>query len=57
MAVSDAQKRAIVKYEKENVVRISLKLNKKTDADILELLSKQKSKQGFIKDCIRKAGM
>lgn len=49
---SKAQLRAVAKYEAENVVRVFLKLNKKTDAEILARLEKEPSKQGFIKACI-----
>ncbi len=41
-------------YDKENTVRLNLKLNKTTDADILEKLSQVESKQGYIKKLIRK---
>lgn len=40
-------------YDMENTVQIRLKLNKKTDADILEWFAKQQSKQGSIKRLIR----
>lgn len=51
---SYAQKAASAKYDKENTIRLSLKLNKTTDADILEKLNQVKSKQGYIKELIRK---
>lgn len=51
--VSEAQVRATKKYEAENVVRISVKLNKNTDTDILEALEKSENKQGLIKESIR----
>lgn len=41
------------KYDKENTVQVKLKLNKKTDADILEKLESVDSKQGYIKELIR----
>ena len=41
------------KYDKENTIFIGLKLNKKTDADIIEVLGD--NKQGSIKELIRKA--
>ena len=41
------------KYQKENVTRVVLKLNKKTDADILEWLEGLDNKQGSIKEIIR----
>ena len=47
-------KAAIAKYDKENTIRLSLKLNKTTDADILKKLSQVESKQGYIKELIRK---
>lgn len=41
------------RYDKENTVSVRLKLNKKTDADIIAKLSKVDSKQGYIKRLIR----
>lgn len=35
---TEAQKRASAKYDASNTVRITLKLNKKTDADIIQKL-------------------
>lgn len=49
-----AQIKASNKYDKENTKQIALRLNKKTDADIIEHLEKQGSKQGYIKELIRK---
>ena len=49
-----AQKEAVYKYDRDHTVRISLKLNKGTDADILAWLEQQESKQGYIKSLIRK---
>jgi len=43
------------KYDKANTVKLSLKLNKKTDEDVLTWLNSQESKQGAIKKLIRKA--
>lgn len=54
MATTEAQKRATMKYEAKNTVQVHLKLNKKTDADILARLEKVESKQGYIKGLIRK---
>lgn len=42
------------KYDKENTVQIKMKLNKKTDADILQKLAAVPNKQGYIKSLIRK---
>ena len=40
-------------YDKVNTQRVYLKLNKTSDADILEHLEKQPNKQGYIKALIR----
>lgn len=50
---SEAQKRASSKYDNENTVQVKLKLNKKTDADIIAILAEQKNVQGYIKKLIR----
>lgn len=42
------------KYQKENIKRVVLKLNKRTDADILVWLDSIDNKQGMIKGIIRK---
>ena len=42
------------KYDKSNTTRYQLKLNNQTDADIIQKLITVKSKQGYIKECIRK---
>lgn len=41
------------KYDAANAVHVSLKLNKKTDKEILEALSKAENKQAFIKEALR----
>lgn len=41
------------RYDAENTVQIRLKLNKKTDADILQKLEEVGNKQGYIKALIR----
>ncbi len=51
---SKAQVKASNKYDKENTRQISVRLNKKTDADILEHLETVESKQGYIKELIRR---
>lgn len=53
MGETEAQKRARLKYEAEHTTQIKLKLNRNTDADILEKLSSVPSKQGYIKELIR----
>lgn len=41
------------KYDAANTVQVKMKLNKKSDSDILEQLEKVGSKQGYIKALIR----
>lgn len=53
MAQSEKQKAYIEAWQKEHVRRVVVKLNKRTDADILAELNKQESKQGYIKKAIR----
>lgn len=43
------------RYDKKNTKGLYLKLNIKTDADILNWLDEQDSKQGAVKELIRKA--
>ena len=50
----DAQYRASQKYKAENIKRVVISLNKKTDADIIEFLRTIDNVQGFIKELIRK---
>ena len=42
------------RYDEKNTRRYTIKLNFKTDADIIEKLEKEESKQGYIKELIRK---
>ena len=51
---ADAYKRATKKYDAANTVQIKLKLNLKTDADVIEKLNAVDSKQGYIKELIRR---
>ena len=50
---TEAQKRATAKYDASNTQKIVLKLNTRTDADVLEWLAQQPNKQGAIKKLIR----
>ena len=51
---SEAQRRAVVKYDKNNIKRVVLKLNKKTDQDIIDHLKKIDGVNGYLKQLIRK---
>jgi hypothetical protein len=50
---TEAQLRAKAKYNKTNTVGYCLRLNKKTDEDIIQVLNSQDSMQGYIKALIR----
>jgi len=41
------------KYEKENLRQIRLKINRKTEPELLEWIEKQENIQGYIKQLIR----
>ena len=53
MTASKAQLRAQAKYDKDNTVQVKLKLNKKTDKDIIIRLAAADNVQGYIKELIR----
>lgn len=45
--------RAIRKYDDANTIQFKMKLNRKTDADIIGKLDTEPNKQGYIKRLIR----
>lgn len=51
--VTEAQKKASAKYDKNHTKSIIVKLNKNNDADILAKLDEVENKQGYIKNLIR----
>lgn len=51
---TEATKKAQKKYDQQNTRMVSVKLNKKTDADILKRIEKIGNKQKYIKALIRK---
>ena len=53
MKTSEAQKRAVAKYDATNTKSFLLKLNKKTDADIIAFLEQQPNKLAYLKKLIR----
>jgi hypothetical protein len=54
MATKEAKSRASAKYDKNHTKGIYLKLNKETDADIINFLSLHAgSNQGLIKELLR----
>lgn len=50
---TEARKRAVKKYDEANTKQVHLKLNLKTDVDILEHLAHVDNVQGYIKELIR----
>ena len=53
MKTSEAQKRAVAKYDARNTKSHLLKLNRKTDADIIAHLDQQPNKLAYLKKLIR----
>lgn len=54
---TEAQKKAVREYSRRSRDKfkvMTLKLNKETDADVLEKLASVENMQGYIKDLIRK---
>ena len=54
MKTTEAQARATKKYQKNNTRMFTIRLNLNTDADIIRRLEEVDSKQGYIKELIRK---
>lgn len=50
---TEAQRRAAAKYDKANTISQMMKLNLKTEQDIIRHLAKQPNRQGYIKALIR----
>lgn len=50
---TDAQIKAQTKYDVKNTRQVHLKLNRRTDSDVLEKLDNVPNKQGYIKRLIR----
>lgn len=50
---TEAQKKAQERYDAKSTVQVKMKLNIKTDADIIRKLESVPNKQGFIKELIR----
>lgn len=48
-----SQRAAVARYDKTHTFRVSLKLNKKTDADIFSRISEEPNRQGYVKRLIR----
>ena len=50
---SDAQMRAVAKYNAENTKQYAFRLNITTDKDVIEKLDHLTNKAGYIKELIR----
>lgn len=50
---TEAQKKAVRKYNAANVKAFTFKLNRKTDKDILEHMEEISNKQGYLKSLVR----
>lgn len=51
--VSEAQKRAQKKYDEANVYQFSVRLSRKTDAEIIAALEEADSRQGLVREALR----
>ena len=51
--VTEAQRRAQRRYDEKNTRQVHIKLNLRTDKDVLARLDEVQSKQGYIKRLIR----
>ncbi len=51
--MTEAQKKTIAKYNKLMTWQFNVKLNKKTDADIIEVLKEKKNRTGYLKGLVR----
>ena len=51
---TEAQRRAVKKYDAENIKHLHLKLNKNTDADLISWLGHVDNVQGYIKSLINR---
>lgn len=51
---TEAQRRAVAKYDAKNTKTYAIKLNRKTDADLIAKLESVCSVQGYLKELIRK---
>ena len=50
---TEAQRKAVKRYNQAATIQLAIRLNKRTDADIVAHLETVKSKAGYIKQLIR----
>ena len=53
MSTREARRRAVKKYQAENTKLLQIRLNFRTDQDILAKLSTEESMSGYVKKLIR----
>lgn len=53
MSTREARRRAAKKYQTENTRLLQIRLNFRTDKDILDKLSEKESMSGYVKKLIR----
>lgn len=53
MSTRDARRRAVRKYQAANTKLLQIRLNFRTDQDILDKLSAEESLNGYVKKLIR----
>lgn len=51
--VTEAQKKATARYHKKALKTVNLRLNRFTEADLIEQIEKQENANGYIKRLIR----
>lgn len=54
MTAKNAQVRASMKYDAKNTIKFTVKLNRKTDKELIEHLGTVSNRNGYIKELIRK---
>ena len=50
---TEAKKKSKARFDALNCVKFGIKLNKRTDAELIELLQSVESKQGLIRQALR----
>ena len=50
---TEAQKRATAKYDAANTTQLKIKLNKRTDKDVIDRLNTVENKSSYVKSLIR----
>lgn len=50
---AEAKRKSENRWQKENITRVTVKLYKNTDADLIEYLGDMENRNGYIKELIR----